>query len=220
MSDRKVIAILGGTGNEGGGLAIRWALSGHQVIIGSRSAEKAQAAAEEYNAASGCKTIIGLTNPEAAEKAEIVVMTVPYQAHRITIESVQNHCRGKIFVDVTVPLAPPVYVVTLPEGRTAAEEAQALLGPDVQVVSAFQNIAAGHLTDINHPFECDVLVTGDSEGAKTVVLDLAADAGLRGIDAGPLANAIIAESLTPLMIWVNKKYKAKGAGIRITGLDD
>lgn len=213
------IAVLGGTGNEGGGLALRWANGGYDVIIGSRQQEKAEIAAAELNETLGGGSIRGMANPDAAREAEIVVLTVPYSAHRPTLESVYDEVQGKILVDVTAPLQPPVWTVTLPEGRSAAEEAQALLGENVRVVSAFQNVSHIHLRDLEHGVDCDVLVTGDDAEAKEEVITLVEAAGTRGVDAGPLANAVVAESLTALLIAVNRRYKVKSAGIRITGID-
>ncbi len=213
------IAVLGGTGNEGGGLALRWANGGYDVIIGSRQQEKAETAAAELNETLGGGSIRGMANPDAAREAEIVVLTVPYSAHRPTLESVYDEVQGKILVDVTAPLQPPVWTVTLPEGRSAAEEAQALLGENVRVVSAFQNVSHIHLRDLEHGVDCDVLVTGDDAEAKEEVITLVEAAGTRGVDAGPLANAVVAESLTALLIAVNRRYKVKSAGIRITGID-
>jgi NADPH-dependent F420 reductase len=214
------LAVLGGTGNEGGGLAFRWASAGYKVLIGSRSQEKAERAADEMNLALGLEVIVGLPNPQAAERAEIVILSVPYAAHKPILESVRDQVQGKIFVDLTVPLRPPaVRTVTLPEGGSAAQEAQALLGGGVWVVSAFQNVSAFHLRDLEHPIGCDILVTGDDERAKQQVIALAEAAGMRGIDAGPLANAVAAESLTPVLLSINRRYKVKSAGIKITGLD-
>ncbi|HLV43769.1 MAG TPA: NADPH-dependent F420 reductase [Aggregatilineales bacterium] len=213
------IAVLGGTGNEGGGLALRWANGGYDVIIGSRQQEKAETAAAELNETLGGGSIRGMANPDAAREAEIVVLTVPYSAHRPTLESVYDEVQGKILVDVTAPLQPPVWTVTLPEGRSAAEEAQALLGENVRVVSAFQNVSHIHLRDLEHGVDCDVLVTGDDAEAKEEVITLVEAVGTRGVDAGPLANAVVAESLTALLIAVNRRYKVKSAGIRITGID-
>ena len=213
------IAVIGGTGNEGSGLAFRWANAGHDVIIGSRALEKAEAAAAELNGLLGREDVRGMTNADAAAAAQTVVLTVPYAAHRATIEMVRDGSQGKVFVDVTVPLKPPkVGVVQLPEGRTAAEEAQALLGPDVRVVSAFQNISAAHLKDLGYVPESDVLVSGDDADAKEVAIALVQAAGMRGVDVGPLANAIVAEGLTSILITVNRRYKLKDSGIRITGL--
>jgi NADPH-dependent F420 reductase len=215
-----VLAVLGGTGNEGGGLAFRWASAGYKVLIGSRSQEKAERAAAEMNLQLGLEVVGGLTNPQAAEQAEIVVLSVPYAAHKPILESVREQTQGKILIDLTVPLQPSaVRTVHLPEGGSAAQEAQALLGEGVRVVSAFQNVSSFHLREMEQPVNCDVLVTGDDAEAKQQVIALAEAAGLRGIDAGPLANAAAAESLTPVLLSINRRYKVKGAGIRITGLD-
>jgi NADPH-dependent F420 reductase len=214
-----IVAVLGGTGKEGSGLAMRWALNGYQVIIGSRDAERAASRAAELNAALGGDYLAGMDNSAAAAAADIVVLSVPYSAHRATIESVQGHLGGKVFVDLTVPLNPPkVRTVHLPEGKAAALEAQSYVGADVRVVAAFQNVSAEKLAQPDARVDCDVLVCGDDEAAKADVLRLADAAGLRGIDAGPLANAIAVEALTPVLLYINKKYSVKGAGIRITGL--
>jgi NADPH-dependent F420 reductase len=223
LSDRSglpTLAVLGGTGNEGRGLALRWAHAGYDVIIGSREQEKAERTAAELNGLLGKDAVQGMLNPHAAREAEVVVLTVPYAAHQATLESVREQVQGKILVDVTVPIQPPkITVVTLPPGRTAAEEAQALLGENVRVVSAFQNVSATHLMDVSHPVNCDVLICSDDREARQVVTALAEAAGMRGIDAGPLANAIVAESLTPVLLGINKRYGVKGAGIRITEIE-
>lgn len=213
------IAILGGTGHEGSGLALRWAKAGHRLIIGSRTAEKALATAAELNTQLGLNSVQGLDNIAAAQAAEIVVLTVPYSAHTATLESVRDAVQGKIFVDVTVPLVPPkVSRVQMPAAGSASQEAQNALGPNVKVVTAFQNISAEHLKDPEHPIDCDVLVCGDDRDAKAAVIQLAADAGMTAWDAGPLANAVIAEGLTSVLIGLNIKYKVKSSGIKITGI--
>jgi NADPH-dependent F420 reductase len=161
-----------------------------------------------------------MVNPEAAAAADIVVLTVPYSAHAPTLESIRAGLRGKILVDVTVPLQPPqVSRVHIPPGGSAAAEAQALLGGDIRVVAAFQNVGAAHLKDADHLIESDVLVCGDDEDAKAEVIALAQAAGMRGLDAGPLQNAVVVEGLTAVLIGLNTRYKAKGAGIKITGID-
>jgi NADPH-dependent F420 reductase len=214
------IAILGGTGKEGSGLAMRWALHGYRVIIGSRDAERAATRAAELNQALGGDYIAGLANDDAAREADIVVLSVPYDAHKSTLEGVKDLLKGKLLVDLTVPLAPPdIWTVNVPVGRAAALEAQALLGPDVNVVAAFQNVSAVKLKDPNTIVQCDVLVCGDDATAKQDVIRLVQSAGMRGIDAGPLANAVAVEALTPVLLYINKTYKVKGAGIVITGLE-
>jgi NADPH-dependent F420 reductase len=217
----QTIAVIGGTGREGPGLALRWAKSGrYQVIIGSRQQEKAERVAAELNARLGRNLIRGMVNPDAAAAADMVVLTVPYSAHVPILESIRAGLRGKILVDVTVPLQPPkVSQVYIPPGGSAAAEAQALLGSDVRVVAAFQNVGAAHLQDPDHPIESDVLVCGDDKEAKAEVITLAEAAGMRGLDAGPLQNAVVVEGLTAVLIGINIRYKAKGAGIRITGID-
>lgn len=215
----KTIAILGGTGHEGAGLGLRWARAGHRVIIGSRTAEKAQTAAAELNARLGDEVVAGMDNLAAAQAAEIVVLTVPYAAHTATLESVREAVQGKVFIDVTVPLVPPkVSRVQMPAAGSASQEAQNILGPAVKVVTAFQNISAEHLQDPDHPIECDVLVCGDDKEAKTAVIQLAQDAGMVAWDAGPLANAVVPEALTSILIGLNIRHKVKSSGIRITGI--
>lgn len=217
----KSIAVLGGTGKEGSALAHRWALNGYKVIIGSRTEEKAQTAAAELNEKLGGTYVLGMANPEAADAAEIVVLSVPYSAHQPTLESVKPYLSGKILIDITVPIQPPaVSTVSVPDGLSAAQEAQALLGDDVNVVSAFQNVSYVKLKDPDTDVDCDVLVTGDDAEAKAETIALIRAAGMRGFDAGPLANAIVAESLTPVLLYLNKQYKVKGAGIRITGIEE
>jgi hypothetical protein len=213
------IAILGGTGHEGSGLGLRWARAGHRVVIGSRVAEKAHAAAAELNAKLGGDRVRGADNAVAAREANIIVLTVPYAAHTATLEAVREAARGKILVDVTVPLVPPkVSRVQMPAAGSASQEAQNLLGPEVKVVTAFQNISAEHLKDADHPIDCDVLVCGDDKDAKATVIQLAHDAGMRAWDAGPLANAVIPEGLTSVLIGLNLRYKVKSSGIQITGI--
>lgn len=213
------VAVLGGTGKEGSGLAMRWALRGYRVIIGSRDAERAAAKAAEMNTALGGDYLVGMANAEAAAAANLVVLSVPYDAHKSTIEGVLPQLQGKVLVDVTVPLQPPkVRTVHLPQGGAAALEAKALVGEGVRVVSAFQNVSAEKMKDPDTEVDCDVLVCSDDEAAKQDVFRLIEAAGMRPIDAGPLANAVAAESLTPVLLYINKKYGAKGAGIRITGL--
>lgn len=216
----KTLAILGGTGKEGAGLAMRWALNGYQVVIGSRESAKAQTRAAEMNAELGGDYLQGMANAAAAAAADIVILSVPYGAHQATLAGVRDACRGKILVDLTVPLRPPeIMAVNLPAGSAAALEAQEILGPDITVVAAFQNVSAVKLRQLDRDVDCDVLVCADSQAAKAAVSDLVAAAGMRAIDAGPLKNAVAAESLTPVLLHINRAYKVPGAGIRITGLD-
>ena len=220
MNERTVIAVLGGTGSEGGGLAFRWALSGHDVVIGSRSAERAAKAAEELNRLlGGGERVRGMSNREAAHAGRVVVLAVPYAAQLATAMEVQDCLAGKILIDVTVPLVPPrIDRVQLPGGESAAAVLQRRLGGSVKVISAFQNVSAIHLKDANYAIDCDVLVCGDDAAAREVVIGLARDAGLRGWHAGALANSVAAEALTSVLIALNKRYKVPASGIRITGI--
>jgi NADPH-dependent F420 reductase len=215
------IAILGGTGDEGAGLGFRWAAAGHEVVIGSRSAERAGQAADELNGGLpvGGKRVRGAENRAAAEAAEVVVLSVPYAAQEGTLAAVREAVAGKVVISVVVPLQPPkVSHVWRPAGGSAAQEAQAQLGEGARVVAAFQNVSAEHLRDLTHEVECDVLVCGDSKADKQVAIELAAAAGLRGIDVGPLQNASVVEGLTAVLVGINIRHKIKGAGIRITGI--
>jgi len=213
------VAVLGGTGKEGSGLALRWALRGYRVIIGSRDADRAAARAAEMNQQIGGDYLTGTDNLTATREADLVVLSVPYSAHRDTLIGVKDALMGKILVDVTVPLQPPkVRTVHVPAGKSAAQEAAALVGADVRIVSAFQNVSAERMQKPAEVVDCDVLVTGDDADAKAEVIKLVEAAGMRGLDAGPLANAAAAESLTPVLLYINKTYGAQGAGIRITGI--
>lgn len=222
MSDKgklMTVAVLGGSGKEGSGLSLRWANSGYKVIIGSRTAEKAETAAKELNDILGGDYLRGMENAEACAAADLIVLSVPYDAQKSTLQAVREHLEGKIVVDVTVPLQPPkVRQVHVPAGHAAALEAQALLGGGVRLISAFQNVSAVKLKKLDQAVDCDVLVCGDDAEAKQEVIHLVEAAGMRGIDAGPLANAVAAEALTPVLLYINKKYGVEGSGIRITGL--
>lgn len=215
----QTIAILGGTGKEGKGLAYRWAKSGYKVLIGSRTPPKAIEAANDLNALLGENTRIeGLGNLEAAQQADIIVLTVPFSAHEATLESVKDAVQGKLFVDVTVPLVPPkVSKVQMPEAGSAAQQARKILGEGVEVCSAFQNISHQHLLG-DGKVECDVLVTGTSKDARAEAITLVEAAGLTGWDAGPLENSVVVEGLTSVLIGINKKYGSTHAGIKITGV--
>ena len=216
---RRKIAVLGGTGAQGSGLALRLAAAGHQVTIGSRSAEKAQAAASVLSKRLGGKPVAGADNRQAAGGAEIVFLAVPYAAERATVEHVSDQLDGKILVDTTAPLMPPkVGTVQLPEGQSAVAAVQRMLGSAVKVVSAFQNVSAEHLSALDHAVDCDVLVCGDDRAACDVVIGLCEDIGLRGFHAGAIQNSAAAEALTSLLIAINRRYKIAGSGIRITGL--
>jgi hypothetical protein len=213
MLDGKTIAVAGGTGSLGGALARRLARAGRRVIIGSRQADAAQRAAAEMG--HGAE---GMGNAAAAAAADIVLVTVPFAAQEATLRDIAPHVAGKIVVETTVPLVPPrVMRVQLPPEGSAALRAQALLGETVRVVSAFHNVAAHKLSQTGE-VACDVLVFGDDKAAREEIVALAADAGLRGLHAGSLANSAAAEAMTSILIFINKTYAVDGAGIQITGV--
>ena len=206
------IAIIGGAGNLGGALAKRLVVAGRQVIIGSRAADRAQAAAAELG-----HDAQGMGNADAAAAADLVIVTTPFSAQEQTLREIAPHVAGKIVVETTVPLVPPkVMRVQLPAEGSAAQRAQWILGDGVRLTSAFHNVAAHKLAE-DAPVDCDVLVFGDDKDARAVVVGIAEDVGLRGVHGGALANSAAAEALTSLLIFINKAYSVDGAGIRITG---
>ena len=221
-----IVSILGGTGEQGPGMALRWAKAGVEVIIGSRQQARAEAIAAELNqeldqpsGRAHAHMIRGMTNPEAAAAAEVVALTVPFSAHRSMLESVQEHLQNKILIDVCVPLDPEnPRKMQMPPAGSAAEEAQELLGDGVKVVAAFQNVSAHELRQLEHAIDCDVLVCGNDREARQTVMRLVTQMGLHPIDAGLAFNARAVESLTALLISLNIRHKVKGSGIRITGL--
>lgn len=218
MSDnRPKVAVIGGTGALGSGLARRWAAAGHAVIVGSRTSEKAAEAAAKLPMSPGGPKAIGATNAEAAAQADVIVVTVPFASQAEILVEIKPSVGTKLVVDSTVPLMPPkVARVQLPAAGSAAMTAQKLLGEGVRLVSAFHNVAA-HKLQTDAAIDCDVLVFGDEPKDREVVIALAKAAGLRGIHAGPLANSAAAEAMTSVLIGINKSYKVDGAGIRITG---
>lgn len=223
-SMKPVIAILGGTGKLGTGLARRWFQAGYRVVIGSRNLDKAEAAVSELKATVMEKdfqsdaSIRAMDNINAAQCGDIVVMTVPFANQISTLEAVKQALQGKILIDVTVPLVPPkVARVQLPPEGSAGVIAQTVLGENVRVVSAFQNIAAHHLQE-GQDLQSDVLVCGNNKEARASVIELVEAIGMRGFHAGPIDNAVAVEAMTSLLIFINKQYGCH-AGIRITGLE-
>jgi hypothetical protein len=220
MAEQHTIAILGGTGDLGTGLAIRWSKAGHKIVIGSRTQEKADAAVAALKAISPETPAVAMGNPDAAAAGDIVVLTVPFEHQLSTLESVRSALSGKILIDVSVPLMPPkVGTVQLPVEGSAGKRAQDFLGEDVAVVSAFQNVAA-HLLQKDVKIECDVLVAGNKKAARETVIELIEQAGMNGWHAGPIENAAAAEALTSILIQINRRHDISHSGIRIVGQDD
>jgi hypothetical protein len=212
------IAILGGTGKEGAGLGARWALAGHAIVIGSRDEERARSKAAELRERTKKLPIVGHTNTEAAALGDVVVVALPAQGLASTLPEVAAACRGKVVVSTVVPLTfggPRLF--TPPPAGSAAEEVQALL-PGAKVVAAFHHIAAHELADTDRAIDCDLLACGDDAAAKDAVASLGASLGLRVLDVGPLTNAGPLEGITAVLATINRRYKLKDAGFRITGL--
>lgn len=212
------IAVLGGTGKQGKGLAYRWARAGYPILIGSRDEESAKSVANELKEMLGDGvSIAGMSNSQAAKEADVVVLSVPYSAHRSTLELVKDNLQGKILVDVAVPLVPPkVMKVQMPSAGSAAQEAKEIVGEGVEVCAAFQNISYEYLMT-DEDVACDVLVTGTSKDAREETLKLVQAAGFIGWDAGVIENSVVVEGMTSVLIGINKKYGSTHAGIKITG---
>ncbi len=220
-SNNTTIAVLGGTGALGSGLARRWARAGYTVLIGTRDPARAAPLVAELQTASEAAAGSGSASyQDAAAQADLAVLTVPFDNQIPILERVRDALADKILIDCTVPLRPPkVGTVQLPQEGSAAQRAQALLGADTRVVSAFQNVSAVLVNGDRDTIDCDILVSGDDAAACTVAVGLAKAAGMNALHVGPLANAAAAEALTSILIQINKRYKSKHAGIRITGLD-
>lgn len=214
-----MLAFVGGTGPEGRGLALRLALAGEEVLIGSRDAARAQAAAEQLVGQRPGLRIRGLENAAAAAAAEVVFLCVPYEGHRATVEALRPHLEGKVVVDVVAPLAfsrGRARALQVEEG-SAAQQAQAVM-PNSKVVAAFQNLSARELAELEHEIPSDVVVCADDKEAKQAVIALAAKIkGIRGVDGGGLDNARYVEDLTALLLNVNRIYKAQSS-IKFVGL--
>jgi 8-hydroxy-5-deazaflavin:NADPH oxidoreductase len=212
------IAILGGTGKEGAGLALRWAQAGHSIVIGSRDAERAKAKATELRERAQKLPIVGHTNLEAAELGEIIVVALPANGLAATLPELRTATAAKVVVSTVVPLTfggPRLF--TPPAIGSSAEEIQALL-PEARVVAAFHHIAAHELAETDHAIECDLLLCGGDAGAKEVVTALGVSLGLRVVDVGAITNAGPVEGITALLATINRRYKLKNSGIKITGL--
>ncbi|MFP6796688.1 MAG: NADPH-dependent F420 reductase [Pseudomonadales bacterium] len=213
----ETIAILGGTGDLGTGLAIRWSNAGYKIIIGSRTLAKAQAAVADLEKTSPTTPAAAMENPDAATAGDIVVLTVPAEHQLSTLETVKSGLVGKILIDVTVPLVPPkVGTVQLPAEGSAGKRAQDFLGDGVQVVTAFQNVAA-HLLKEDVAIACDVLVAGNKRSARDKVIQLVEQAGMTGWHAGPIENSVAAEALTSVLIQINRRHDISHSGLQIVG---
>ena len=215
------IAIIGGTGKEGTGLAYRWVKAGYQVIIGSRHLDKALETVKEILKLEGVSpsNISGAINKEALLNCDIAVITVPYRAHKEILSDLKNDLSGKILIDVTVPLNPPnIAKVQMPAEGSATLEAQKILGPQTQVVAAFQNIAYVNLLNNDYQ-DCDILVCGGDIAVREIVINLVKDIGITAWDAGPIENSVVVEGMTSILLGINKKYGVRSAGIKITGVE-
>lgn len=211
----KKISLLGGTGDLGEGLASRLLKSGYKVIIGSRTIKKAKRAEKSLGS-----NVVGMLNQEAAFYGDIVILTVPFAHQRSIVEECKNQLKGKLFVDTTVPLIPfKISTVNLPKEGSAAQISQAILGEEVSVVSAFQNVSA-ELLKSDHEVDCDVLVCGNKKKSRQEVIDLINSIGMKGWHAGLLANSAAVESMTSVLISINKHHSISHSGIKITGLKD
>lgn len=222
MSADLRVAVVGGTGEEGFGLASRWAKAGFEVVIGSRDDARAKVAAEKLGGLVPGATVSGYANDVAVGHADIVVVTVPFVAQADIYKSLRDHIEGQIVVDATVPVAAAVgdkatHVLGVWDG-SAAQQAASVLKKGTQVAAAFHSLAAASLADLDSPMEGDVLVCGMKDARAAVEPLVTAIPDLRFIDAGPLENARIIEPITALLIGINRRYKTHSAGIKITGL--
>jgi 8-hydroxy-5-deazaflavin:NADPH oxidoreductase len=215
-----IVAILGGTGKEGTGLALRWARAGHQILIGSRSADRAWDHARGLARRVPGGVFDGRTNESAGREGDVVVVAVPHPGHRELLGLLRPVLADKIVLETVVPLdfkGPRLYAPP-PEG-SAAEEAQAVLGPEARVVAGLHSLAAHDLARVDHALDADVLICGDAADAKETVTSLVEDLGVRCLDAGPLTMAPVLEALTAVMVRLNRRYRSQSSAMRITGID-
>ena len=210
------IAIIGGTGDMGYGLALRFGAAGHTVLIGSRqqerAAEAAQRAKEAVNGA-----FCGLSNPDAVKEADLCIIAVPSAGHRATVASLREELQGKAVLDITVPMAfGPLRYAPPAEGSNALE-AVSILGPDVRFVAGAHTISATLLSDLAHPVEANALVVANDPELKDMILRLGEEIGITAYDAGTLTLACALESQTPMLIGMNKRYGSKHIGFHLVG---
>lgn len=211
------IAIIGGTGDMGYGLALRLAKAGHRVIIGSRTAERAEEAAKAARETTGSATVSGAENAQAVAQAELVILSVPSAGHRATVESLREALTGKPALDITVPLAfKPLRYAPPAEGSNALETA-AILGEGCRLASGLHTISATLLSDLEHPVEANALVVGNDQELKDTVLNLSREIGITAYDAGTLNLSCALESQTPMLIGMNKRYGSKHIGFKLIG---
>jgi len=215
MTVKPTIAILGGTGHEGTGLALRWASNGYDVIIGSRQEEKARKVTGELNEILGKELIRGMENGPAARAADINVLTVVAAAHEAAVAGLKDDLQGKILVDATARIKFPN--PKPPEPPSAARTAQKILGDGVKVVAAFQNIPASALKNLDKDLDSDVLVCADDRGAADQVGELIRDIGMNAYYIGDLDMAVTVEGLTAVLVYLNKYNEIKHASIKIVG---
>lgn len=214
-----IVAVVGGTGREGLGLALRWAAAGRTVLIGSRESARAVQSAGQVKELVPGADVHGLENIDAATRAEVVVLAIPYGAHPTVLPSLAGAVAGKPVIDTTVALASfrPIRL-DVPSSGSAAQQVQRLLGPSARVAAAFQTVSAVKLRDLDRPLEGDVLVCGDDPAAKQVAIGLAENLGMRGLDAGPLEEAGTLERLCALLLRMNMRYNKRDLGIQIVGM--
>ena len=208
------LAILGGTGKEGQGLALRWARAGRDILLGSRDASKGDRIARELNAELGHARVLGMSNLDAAREGEIVVSALPHDGHLEILRDIRRELHGKLLVTATIAWPPGST-----ERASAGEEAQETLGDGSRVVAAFQTISARTLRDMEPGDREDVLICSDDDGALEAARTLVEETGFRGVIAGPLVRARTVEAITGLLLNINRRYGVKSSGIRITGIE-
>lgn len=219
MPDSNGLAIIGGTGKEGNALAARFGRAGVRVLIGSRDAARARAAAVELNRRLPAETVAGYSNREAAERADLVLLSVPYEGMAAILEDLRGTAQNKIVINIAASLDPQRKSrAKLPAAGSVTAEVQQFFGESTRVVAAFQNISPEKLESVDEKIESDVLVCGGDKAARAVVIELIRRIGIDAFDGGVLANAAAVEALTAVLIAVNSTYKVKGAGIRLVGV--
>ncbi len=216
------IAIVGGTGNMGFGLGLHFAKVGHEVIIGSRTEDKAQESANTANRllekAESYKRVKGMANSEAVKEVDLVIISVPAAAHKVTIESIADTIKDKNVLDVTIPMAFKPIRFAPPEAGANALETLSILGEDAKIAAGFHTVSATLLQDPSAKISGDTLIVGNDKSLKELVISLANEIGYNGYDAGSLEMSKTVESLTPMLIGMNKRYGSKHIGIELTGV--